>query len=181
MASQFYTTKYFPISNSETCVDAPLTTGFATQQAYNLLNAKEYVHNFKVVSEAYIPAMQSMASNTSEIVLTMFAPRYIPADYNYLRFAVGNQRFAGTSNCEIRVYSSSSLYTKDIVLDTEGMQSQHSVAFNCTSDTHAINYGSTLQIKRDAQELNYIIVTAKNYDSSTRANITTIDIWPSLG
>ena len=178
MANVFSDNSYNPISNAETCYNAPLTNRHIYEQMHNINNLKKYVLNHKTISQIFMPPAPSVASNTSEMLICMFAPRHVPKCFTNFAVHVGHQRFSGTSNCEWSIYSSSALYTKDPVIDTSYLGDYSKVSWNTSSDTHGIHTTPNLEPRRDGWGRTWFLVSAKNYNTLTRANITTLDIYP---
>jgi len=176
------TRQYRPISTEETDTDDALSVRFARDMADNLNNYALYVGNHKLLGYICVPEWQSHSSTTDERVVWSSAGRRIPDGYTHLRWILKHYRFAGSANTTWTLYCSGWHYEGPHVLDTNYLTSDYSSATITTSSAvHMRDTDDSLSVVRGMDDMSFFVLTAENADSSSRAAITSLDLWPAVG
>jgi len=178
-----YTQQHRVLTTRETSAKDPLSVRFCIDAERNLNNYKGHVGAHKIISEWGVPADKwiSADSVTTETVVHVFAPRYIPDGYQRLWWTLCGVRTTGAGSTVFRLYSSPVQYKGPAAFDDSYLFQGWSVDdLTIDSATHQAPTSDDLEIMRNASDDTWLILTAANSNNTTRARVCNLDVTPFI-
>ena len=150
--------------------------------ADNVNNYCLYVANHKVIGQPCVPEWVSHDSTTDERVILPFAWRSVPTGFKDFLLVLRHYRREGADSTVWRLYCSRTPYLGDVAFDTAALSNDYTSCSITTSTGYLQRGTSTLGIIRGVvgadRDICWLVLTAQNGDASTRAALTSIDLWP---
>lgn len=177
--------QYRVVNKNETGDSDAMSLRSAIAMERNINNYKKHVGHHKIISLMYpLGLIQSPSSSTTEkVMLSPFAPIYVPHGYNKLRLWSGTIRTSGASTTTWKLYYGSNLYRGPEDFDGNFLKNDSFISFVTNSDSHQIyentgylSGGSSLVNHYDNWRYIWPVLTAKNGDASSQSDLITLDV-----
>ena len=179
-----YTSQYAPVSDGETGSGAPLSVRAARDLADSMNNAKRYAMVDKVLSHIApvgVPSWDGITDiTTSEQVMMVFAPRFIPRGFSSLRFFMSHIRDSGAGQTTWRLYSMPKQYVGLRSISAAMLPVGSMNASIITSNSSYNVSTNTVSIVRGYADESWLMVTAENNIDSSWSKFATLDAWPVM-
>lgn len=184
MAAEVLYEQYRPLTTLETGKDDTMSVRAMRDMAESLNNAKNYAMNHKVRRHIAIPHLETplvSGTETTEQIILMFAPVYVPDGFSLLRWQIGYYRSTGAGEVTFKVYCHARQYRGPRAINTSLLSDNYQYGESiCGSDTHTIPAAISTKLSTDANRMAWILVTSTASDATTKAKLTGLEIIPFI-
>lgn len=170
-----------PISNAETCSDAPLSVRLARDFADGMNGAKRYAMCDKVRSHITAGGASSIDAASERAVL-VFAPVVVPRGFVSLRWFVSHWRTGGSGAASVvwTLYSMPGPYRGAQLIDHTVMPGgSQGATVHSTSGTQNVAT-NTVRIAGAKMGETWLMLTSTRSDATAGAKVVTLDAWPVM-
>ncbi len=175
-------TQYRPVTTVETGQNDPLSVRCYADMASALNNYKMLVGAPRR-GQVCFPHWESEDATTSEHVIAVWGPMYVPDGYSVLRVDACTRRSAGTASVTWTVYAGSVPYSGERKPFNQLALTGPSDSKTITTSSNGWKWGTitNLFLSQEAVgQFSYITVVAENGDASTRGEICSFSVRAEL-